>query len=169
MSPSVQSLSELPFIFRSWHHIYEISWCLKLILQVLFGDKMFSPHTFLDQFIATKVCNQKLFHHICSNFLFSFCGFDPKNLNMVCVSSWIWENNSFVAQRWGEFILNCMETTFQCLLLSSGMKLACSWLPAKAESLPALVGRFEKVLLLKILTNSCYWPKCHHWKVLHFN
>ncbi|XP_059518730.1 lipase member K isoform X2 [Myotis daubentonii] len=51
-------------------------------VKVLFGDKMFSPHTFLEQFIATKVCNQKLFHRICSNFLFSFCGFDPKNLNM---------------------------------------------------------------------------------------
>uniref|UniRef100_A0A671G2M3 Lipase n=2 Tax=Rhinolophus ferrumequinum TaxID=59479 RepID=A0A671G2M3_RHIFE len=51
-------------------------------VKVLFGDKMFSPHTFVDQFIATNVCNRKLFHHICSNFLFSFCGFDPKNLNM---------------------------------------------------------------------------------------
>ncbi|XP_054584930.1 lipase member K isoform X2 [Eptesicus fuscus] len=51
-------------------------------VKVLFGDKMFSPHTLLEQFIATKVCNRKLFHRICSNFLFSFCGFDPKNLNM---------------------------------------------------------------------------------------
>ncbi|KAM7072814.1 lipase member K-like [Molossus nigricans] len=51
-------------------------------VKVIFGDKMFSPHTFLEQFIATKVCNQKIFHRICSNFLFSFCGFDPNNLNM---------------------------------------------------------------------------------------
>ncbi|XP_045710093.1 lipase member K-like isoform X3 [Phyllostomus hastatus] len=51
-------------------------------VKVLFGDKMFSPHTFFEQFIATKVCNRKLFRRICSNFLFSFSGFDPKNLNM---------------------------------------------------------------------------------------
>lgn len=51
-------------------------------VKVLFGDKMFHPHTFLDQFIATKVCNRKLFHRACSNFLFSLAGFDAKNLNM---------------------------------------------------------------------------------------
>nr|XP_035935230.1 lipase member K isoform X4 [Halichoerus grypus] len=52
------------------------------VVKALFGDKMFYPHTFFDQFIATKVCNRKLFRHICSNFLFTFSGFDPKNLNM---------------------------------------------------------------------------------------
>ncbi|XP_055130269.1 lipase member K isoform X2 [Symphalangus syndactylus] len=52
------------------------------IVKVLFGDKMFHPHTLFDQFIATKVCNQKLFHRICSNFLFTLSGFDLQNLNM---------------------------------------------------------------------------------------
>ncbi|XP_072827665.1 lipase member K isoform X3 [Vicugna pacos] len=52
------------------------------VVKVLFGDKMFSPHTFFGQFIATKVCNRKIFHRICSNFLFTLSGFDPKNLNM---------------------------------------------------------------------------------------
>uniref|UniRef100_A0A8D0P1S1 Lipase n=1 Tax=Sus scrofa TaxID=9823 RepID=A0A8D0P1S1_PIG len=52
------------------------------VVKVLFGDKMFSPHTFFDQFIATNVCNRKIFHHICSNFIFTLSGFDPKNLNM---------------------------------------------------------------------------------------
>ncbi|XP_039079261.1 lipase member K isoform X1 [Hyaena hyaena] len=52
------------------------------VVKALFGDKMFYPHTFFDQFIATKVCNRKLFHHLCSNFLFTLSGFDPKNLNM---------------------------------------------------------------------------------------
>ncbi|XP_040480123.1 lipase member K isoform X2 [Ursus maritimus] len=52
------------------------------VVKALFGDKMFYPHTFFDQFIATKVCNRKLFRHICSNFLFTLSGFDPKNLNM---------------------------------------------------------------------------------------
>uniref|UniRef100_A0A8D2B2F8 Lipase n=1 Tax=Sciurus vulgaris TaxID=55149 RepID=A0A8D2B2F8_SCIVU len=51
-------------------------------IKVLFGDKMFSPHTLIGQFIATKVCNRKIFHHLCSNFLFTMTGFDPKNLNM---------------------------------------------------------------------------------------
>uniref|UniRef100_A0A673TNZ2 Lipase n=1 Tax=Suricata suricatta TaxID=37032 RepID=A0A673TNZ2_SURSU len=52
------------------------------VVKVLFGDKMFYPHTFFDEFIATKVCNRKLFHHLCSNFLFTLSGFDPQNLNM---------------------------------------------------------------------------------------
>nr|XP_003409296.2 lipase member K [Loxodonta africana] len=52
------------------------------IVKAFFGDKMFYPHTFFHQFIATKVCNQKLFRSICSNFLFTLSGFDPNNLNM---------------------------------------------------------------------------------------
>ncbi|NP_001365020.1 lipase member K isoform 2 precursor [Homo sapiens] len=52
------------------------------VVKVLFGDKMFHPHTLFDQFIATKVCNRKLFRRICSNFLFTLSGFDPQNLNM---------------------------------------------------------------------------------------
>ncbi|XP_043453952.1 lipase member K isoform X3 [Prionailurus bengalensis] len=52
------------------------------VVKAFFGDKMFYPHTFFDQFIATKVCNRKLFRHLCSNFLFTLSGFDPKNLNM---------------------------------------------------------------------------------------
>lgn len=53
---------------------------------------MFHPHTLFDKFIATKVCSRKLFHRICSNFLFTLSGFDPQNLNMVSVSNWVWEN-----------------------------------------------------------------------------
>ncbi|KAL0616104.1 Lipase member N, partial [Plecturocebus cupreus] len=52
------------------------------VVKVLFGDKMFHPHTLFDQFIATKVCSRKLFHRICSNFLFTLSGFDLQNLNM---------------------------------------------------------------------------------------
>ncbi|XP_058399455.1 lipase member K isoform X2 [Diceros bicornis minor] len=52
------------------------------VIKVLFGEKMFYPHTFFDHFIATKVCNRKLFRHICSKFLFTLSGFDQKNLNM---------------------------------------------------------------------------------------
>ncbi|XP_015354449.1 lipase member K [Marmota marmota marmota] len=51
-------------------------------IKALFGDKMFSPHTLMEQFIATKMCNRKIFHHMCSNFMFTVTGFDPQNLNM---------------------------------------------------------------------------------------
>ncbi|KAM6186085.1 lipase member K isoform 2-T2 [Rhynchocyon petersi] len=51
-------------------------------VKVLFGDKLFHGHTYFDHLIATKVCNKKQFHRICSNFLFSFSGYDPNNLNM---------------------------------------------------------------------------------------
>ncbi|XP_048191330.1 lipase member K [Perognathus longimembris pacificus] len=54
----------------------------KQAVKVLFGDKIFSPHTLLDQFIATKVCNRKIFRSMCSNFLFTLTGSDPQNLNM---------------------------------------------------------------------------------------
>ncbi|XP_075389878.1 lipase member K isoform X3 [Tenrec ecaudatus] len=52
------------------------------MIKTLFGDKVFSPHTLFNQFIATKVCSQKLFHRMCSRFIFTLSGFDPKNLNM---------------------------------------------------------------------------------------
>ncbi|XP_006831185.1 PREDICTED: lipase member K-like [Chrysochloris asiatica] len=51
-------------------------------IKVFFGDKAFCSHTFVRHFLATKVCNQKLFHHVCSNVLFAFTGCNPKNLNM---------------------------------------------------------------------------------------
>ncbi|XP_035298980.1 lipase member K isoform X4 [Cricetulus griseus] len=51
-------------------------------VKVLFGDKMFSSHTLLEHFVATKVCSRKIFHPICSNFMFSLSGFDRQNLNM---------------------------------------------------------------------------------------
>ncbi|KAM5237301.1 lipase member K [Ctenodactylus gundi] len=51
------------------------------ILKVLFGDKMFYPHTLFDQFIATKICSRKIFHPLCS-FIFKLSGYDIKNLNL---------------------------------------------------------------------------------------
>ncbi|XP_073934926.1 lipase member K isoform X2 [Castor canadensis] len=51
-------------------------------IKALFGDKMFYSHTLFDQFIATKVCNQKIFYPVCSKLLFTITGYDPKNLNM---------------------------------------------------------------------------------------
>ncbi|XP_004632171.2 lipase member K [Octodon degus] len=51
-------------------------------IKALFGDKMFHPHTPFKHFVATKVCSKKIFHHLCSRFLFTHAGFDMKNLNM---------------------------------------------------------------------------------------
>ncbi|XP_040310184.1 lipase member K isoform X2 [Herpailurus yagouaroundi] len=73
------------------------------VVKALFGDKMFYPHTFFDQFIATKVCNRKLFRHLCSNFLFTLSGFDPKNLNMAANSG------LFQAFDWGNPDENMMH------------------------------------------------------------
>ncbi|XP_057591921.1 lipase member K isoform X1 [Hippopotamus amphibius kiboko] len=62
------------------------------VFKVLFGDKMVYPHTFFNQIIATKVCNRKIFHHICSKFLFFLTGSDPNNLNMSRLDVYLSQN-----------------------------------------------------------------------------
>ncbi|XP_010603305.1 lipase member K isoform X1 [Fukomys damarensis] len=52
------------------------------VIKVLFGDKMFSPYTSFNHFLATKVCGKKIFHPVCSKFLFTLTGLDSRNLNM---------------------------------------------------------------------------------------
>ncbi|XP_035298982.1 gastric triacylglycerol lipase isoform X4 [Cricetulus griseus] len=52
------------------------------LLKIIFGDKMFMPHTFFDQFPGTEVCSRKLMVGLSSNALFIMCGFDRKNLNV---------------------------------------------------------------------------------------
>nr|XP_010587429.1 gastric triacylglycerol lipase isoform X2 [Loxodonta africana] len=51
------------------------------LFKVIFGDKVFFPHDYFDQFLATEVCTRETFKDICSNALFLICGFDIKNLN----------------------------------------------------------------------------------------
>ncbi|XP_012628388.1 lipase member K [Microcebus murinus] len=63
------------------------------LVKILFGDKMFYSHTLFKQYIATKVCNKKLFHRMCSNFLFTMSGFDPKNLNMSRLDVYLAQNS----------------------------------------------------------------------------
>eukprot|EP00069_Balaena_mysticetus_P014157 bmy_08489T0 len=75
------------------------------VIKMLFGDKIFYAHTFFDQFTATKVCKQKIFHHICSNFLFTWSGYDPKNLNMVRAVT----SGQFQAFNWGNPDQNMMH------------------------------------------------------------
>uniref|UniRef100_A0A8C5L8V5 Lipase, gastric n=1 Tax=Jaculus jaculus TaxID=51337 RepID=A0A8C5L8V5_JACJA len=52
------------------------------IFQVIFGDKLFFPHNFFEQFLGTEVCSRETLDLLCSNALFIMCGFDIKNLNM---------------------------------------------------------------------------------------
>ncbi|XP_045882238.1 gastric triacylglycerol lipase isoform X1 [Meles meles] len=52
------------------------------IFKLVFGDKIFYPHHFFDQFLATEVCSRETVDLLCSNALFIICGFDTKNLNM---------------------------------------------------------------------------------------
>ncbi|KAM9197567.1 gastric triacylglycerol lipase isoform 1-T1 [Dugong dugon] len=51
------------------------------LFKILFGDKMFLPHNYFDEFLATTVCSRETLNRICSNALFIICGFDTKNLN----------------------------------------------------------------------------------------
>ncbi|XP_027262562.1 gastric triacylglycerol lipase isoform X3 [Cricetulus griseus] len=52
------------------------------LLKIIFGDKMFMPHTFFDRIPGTEVCSRELMDRLCSNALFIMCGFDRKNLNV---------------------------------------------------------------------------------------
>ncbi|KAK2505408.1 hypothetical protein MC885_005364 [Smutsia gigantea] len=51
------------------------------LLRLIFGYKIFYPHSFFDQFLATEVCSREALDRLCKNVLFIFCGFDNKNLN----------------------------------------------------------------------------------------
>ncbi|XP_023490595.2 gastric triacylglycerol lipase [Equus caballus] len=51
------------------------------LFKIIFGNKIFYPHNFFDEFLATKVCSRETLNLICSNALFIICGFDNKNLN----------------------------------------------------------------------------------------
>ncbi|PNJ72079.1 LIPF isoform 4 [Pongo abelii] len=51
------------------------------LFKIIFGDKIFYPHNFFDQFLATEVCSRETLNLLCSNALFIICGFDSKNFN----------------------------------------------------------------------------------------
>nr|XP_045007322.1 gastric triacylglycerol lipase-like [Jaculus jaculus] len=54
----------------------------QFLFKVIFGDKLFFPHNFFEQFLGTEVCSRETLDLLCSNALFIMCGFDIKNLNM---------------------------------------------------------------------------------------
>ncbi|XP_012515165.1 PREDICTED: gastric triacylglycerol lipase isoform X2 [Propithecus coquereli] len=60
--------------------------------KIIFGDKIFFPHNFFDQFLATEVCSRQTMDLLCSNALFIICGFDHKNLNMSRLDVYISHN-----------------------------------------------------------------------------
>ncbi|XP_058154821.1 lipase member K [Dasypus novemcinctus] len=62
-------------------------------IKALFGDKLLY-HPSFSTFFATKVCNKKLFHRICSNVLFAFTGFDPRNLNVSRLDIYLSQSTS---------------------------------------------------------------------------
>ncbi|KAM6184820.1 gastric triacylglycerol lipase-like [Rhynchocyon petersi] len=51
------------------------------LFKLIFGNKIFYPHTYFDNFLATEVCNRETLDNLCSNALFIICGFDHKNFN----------------------------------------------------------------------------------------
>ncbi|KAF0885722.1 LIPG lipase, partial [Crocuta crocuta] len=52
------------------------------VFKLVFGNKIFYPHHFFDQFLATEVCSRQTVDLLCSNALFIICGFDTSNFNM---------------------------------------------------------------------------------------
>ncbi|XP_004680954.1 PREDICTED: lipase member K [Condylura cristata] len=76
------ALAPVVTVKYSYSPMRKLTTLSRKVIKGLFGDKMFRPHTFFDQFFATKFCSKKLFHHMCSNFLFNVGGYDANNLNM---------------------------------------------------------------------------------------
>uniref|UniRef100_G1T3E7 Lipase n=2 Tax=Oryctolagus cuniculus TaxID=9986 RepID=G1T3E7_RABIT len=62
------------------------------MFKIIFGDKIFYPHNFFDQFLATQVCSRETLNVICSNALFIICGFDSANLNMSRLDVYVSHN-----------------------------------------------------------------------------
>ncbi|XP_004440076.1 PREDICTED: gastric triacylglycerol lipase-like [Ceratotherium simum simum] len=62
------------------------------LFKIIFGNKMFFPHNFFDEFLATKVCTRETLKLVCSNALFIICGFDNKNLNMSRLDVYVSHN-----------------------------------------------------------------------------
>ncbi|XP_075389553.1 gastric triacylglycerol lipase-like [Tenrec ecaudatus] len=60
----------------------EVSLIPDILFKIIFGNKIFYPHNFFDDFLATEVCSRQTLNEVCSNALFIMCGFDSQNLNM---------------------------------------------------------------------------------------
>lgn len=69
------------------------------IFQILFGNKLFYPHNFLEKFLGAEVCSREMLNVVCRNALFAMTGFDKKNLNMVCMH-WNFYSEYFEQPSW---------------------------------------------------------------------
>lgn len=54
------------------------------ILQDLFGHKQFLPESVVLKWLSTHVCTHVIMKELCTNVFFLICGFNEKNLNVVC-------------------------------------------------------------------------------------
>nr|KAF6322461.1 lipase F, gastric type [Pipistrellus kuhlii] len=97
------------------------------LFKVIFGDKVFFPHHYFDNFLANELCSRELLDEICSNALFIICGFDYKNLNMSRLDVYLSHNpagtsvqnmlhwtqavksGKFQAFNWGSSVQNMMH------------------------------------------------------------
>ncbi|CAK6436302.1 unnamed protein product [Pipistrellus nathusii] len=97
------------------------------LFKVIFGDKVFFPHHYFDNFLANELCTRELLDDICSNALFIICGFDYKNLNMSRLDVYLSHNpagtsvqnmlhwtqavksGKFQAFNWGSSVQNMMH------------------------------------------------------------
>ncbi|XP_003473591.2 gastric triacylglycerol lipase [Cavia porcellus] len=59
----------------------KLSYVPTSLLKLIFGEKLFMPHNFFDQLLATEICSREMVDRLCRNALFIFCGFDSKNFN----------------------------------------------------------------------------------------
>ena len=62
-------------------------WCTDDVIGCLkdvFGRRDFLPQSYMIEWFAEHVCGKKLLSELCGNVFFILCGFDEKNLNVVC-------------------------------------------------------------------------------------
>ncbi|XP_021094828.1 gastric triacylglycerol lipase isoform X3 [Heterocephalus glaber] len=70
----------------------KLSYIPTFLFKMIFGEKIFMPHNFFDQFLATEVCSREMMDLLCSNALFIICGFDSKNFNTSRLDVYISHN-----------------------------------------------------------------------------
>ncbi|KAG5195835.1 hypothetical protein JEQ12_011471 [Ovis aries] len=62
------------------------------LFKIIFGNKMFYPHNFFEQFLGVEVCSRETLDVLCKNALFAITGADNKNFNMSRLDVYIAHN-----------------------------------------------------------------------------
>nr|XP_020751482.1 LOW QUALITY PROTEIN: gastric triacylglycerol lipase [Odocoileus virginianus texanus] len=73
------------------------------LFKIIFGNKMFYPYKFLEQFLGVEVCSHETLDVLCKKAFFAITGVDIKNLNMAVKSG------KFQAFDWGAPFQNLMH------------------------------------------------------------